>query len=69
MSETHPSVDEATLREVQRALSRTDYASIEDLAARSGFSQIAELTHEHGSTKAELPLAPGADPLPKRRSA
>ncbi len=65
MEDKHQHIDLDTLAEVHRVLASTEFASIEDLAARGGLGSLG--------TPAATPVAVPADggdelsPLPRRR--
>jgi hypothetical protein len=59
-------IDLTTLREVERLLSSTEFASIDDLAQRAGPGELAQLSAPSRRSRASS-LAEGADPLPRRR--
>ncbi|MFN8039188.1 MAG: hypothetical protein U0Q07_08265 [Acidimicrobiales bacterium] len=65
MEDKHQHIDLDTLAEVHRVLASTEFASIEDLAARGGLGSLA------GSSAApvSVPAEAGDDlsPLPRRR--
>ena len=70
MTESHQSPEVATLKEVQRLLASTEFASIHDLAARSGVEKLSAVTDDdHGSVKAIIPSSSTTSALPRRRSA
>lgn len=62
-----------TLQEVARLLRENEFASIDDLAARSGVERLADVTDDLVDRRKVVEMAPditrSTSPLPKRRSA
>jgi hypothetical protein len=80
MAEQHDAIDLRTLEQVQHLLATTTFASIEDLAGRSGHAAIADYrsggsaadqTRSRAASReadpADLVDSSGAAPLPRRR--
>ena len=73
MADQRSSIDLTTLAEVQRLLASTEFASIDDLARRSGVIDLDART-DRGSAPLPTRVAPdapvdasGMAPLPRRR--
>jgi hypothetical protein len=62
----HDHIDLSTLAEVERLLTSTDFASVDDLARR-GVATTGLPRAAVPSRGADQPLAADAAPLPKRR--
>lgn len=73
MADQRSSIDLTTLAEVQRLLASTEFASIDDLARRSGGIDLGDPTDRASSSlpSRAAPAAPidasGMAPLPRRR--
>ncbi|MGZ4683138.1 MAG: hypothetical protein ACXWCM_17540 [Acidimicrobiales bacterium] len=72
MADQRSSIDLTTLAEVQRLLASTDFASVDDLARRSGVIDRDEAVRLVRASAAQAPsvaLVDSADatPLPRRR--
>lgn len=70
MAEKHDEIDLTTLREVQRVLASTEFASIDDLAARTGGGAAALVEPlRAGARRSTAPAgnSEGLEPLPRRR--
>ena len=66
MEDKHEHIDLDTLAEVHRVLASTEFASIEDLAARGGIGSLGTAS----AAPVSVPAEAGADdlsPLPRRR--
>jgi len=66
VEDKHQHIDLDTLAEVHRVLASTEFASIEDLAARGGLGSLGATS----SAPVSVPADAGADelsPLPRRR--
>ena len=62
----HDEIDLTTLREVQRILETTDFATIDDLAAHGGPDGFAPLSNRQ-SSGGPLTRTDDLSPLPRRR--
>jgi len=72
VADQRSSIDLTTLAEVQRLLASTEFASIDDLARRSGVIDLDEGRDQGGAplpTRAAPPTvdSSGPAPLPRRR--
>jgi hypothetical protein len=65
MADKHQQIDLTTLREVERLLTSTEFASVDDLASR-GFGDLAA-TPRSSASSTSLAGAEGTTPLPRRR--
>jgi hypothetical protein len=67
VEDQHPHLDLDTLAEVHRVLSSTEFASVQDLAAR-GLTGVPGSVEVASGRAGGVPAdAAGADPLPRRR--
>lgn len=66
MADKHQQIDLTTLQEVERLLTSTEFASVDDLASR-GFGDLAGVTRSTTTSSTPLATAEGTAPLPRRR--
>jgi hypothetical protein len=67
VADKHQTVDVDTLEEVHRLLAETQFASVDQLAARVGSSGVQRTFAGTPSAVAATGSSEGLDPLPRRR--
>lgn len=67
MADNDTTIDVTTLREVQRLLANTDFASASDLAGRVGGSLATDRRAVTASVPVAAPTGDGCSSLPRRR--
>ena len=66
MADKHQQIDLTTLQEVERLLTSTEFASVDDLTSR-GFGDLADIKRSTRPSSSPLVAAEGTAPLPRRR--
>ena len=68
MADSHDPIDLTTLREVERLLAETQFASLEDLAKIGGIDQLSTALQRGAAPRQEaVGSSEGLAPLPRRR--